>query len=211
MVAHITRIETAGPDSRARRIVFDDGSEPRLTAAAVLKQLPLETGMAVEPSDLNEQLLKIELPLAKDRVLRLLGYREHTRSELVAKLRHGGYPASVAEQVLDRFSEVELIDDSRFAHAWVRTRVAAGFGRMRIARELADKGVDPDIASAALAEELEGCDEVARARSALRGKRPADRKERERLIRKLVTKGFALRVALAALDAADDADLSDEA
>jgi len=211
MVAHITRIETAGPDSRARRIVFDDGSEPRLTAAAALKQFPLEVGMPIEPSDLDVQLLKIELPLAKDRVLRLLGYREHTRSELATKLRNGGYPSSVAQQVLDRFSEVELVDDNRFAHAWVRTRVAAGYGQTRIARELADKGVDPDVASAALAEELEGYDEVARARSALRGKRPADRKERERLIRKLVTKGFALRVALAALDAADDADLSDEA
>lgn len=211
MATRITRIETAGPDSRARRILFDDGSEPRLTAAAALKQLPLEVGMAFDPLDLDVQLLGIELPLAKDRVLRLLGYREHTRSELATKLRNGGYPASVAEQVLDRFSEVELIDDTRFAHAWVRTRASAGFGQMRIARELADKGVDPDIAAAALAEELEDCDEVARARSALRGKRPADRKERERLIRKLVTKGFALRVALAALDATDDGDASDEA
>ena len=204
MRAHIARIESAGPDLRARRIVFDNGSDPRLTSAAALKHVPLQEGMAVDLEALDDQLLAVELPLAKDRVLRLLGYREHTRQELKTKLYNGGYPASVATQVINRFSDIELIDDARFAHAWVRTRASAGYGRMRIARELADKGVADDIAAAALDEELYGTDEVARARAALRGKCPADKRERERLIRKLITRGFAFRDALAALDADDD-------
>jgi regulatory protein len=190
--------------------VFDDETEPRLTSAATLKQLPLQNGMALDPEELDAQLLTIEVPLAKDRVLRLLGYREHTRKELQTKLHKGGYPASVVKQVLDRFSEIDLVDDNRFAHAWVRTRAAAGFGRIRIARELVDKGVDPDVAGAALVEELEGSDEVVRARAILRGKLPSDRRERERLIRRLITRGFSFHVALSALDADDDSDLTDE-
>ena len=90
---------------------------------------------------------------------------------------------------------MELVDDRRFASAWARSRAAAGYGRRRILRELAEKGIDDDTALAAVEEELSG-DEAARAREALRGRVPRDHKDRERLIRRLVSRGFEVRVAL---------------
>ncbi len=107
--------------------------------------------------------------------------------------------------MVERFCEVELVDDRRFASAWVRSRSSACYGRRRIARELAEKGVADDVIASALDEELDG-DELTRAREALRGRRARDSKERERLVRRLVARGFEFRIAREAVDPAADSD-----
>ena len=200
MCPQIVRIEDAGPDRKARRLVFDDGSEPRLTSAAAVKSLGIVEGLSVGDSTLEASLAEVEFPLAKERALMLLGYRDRPRAELARKLRDAGYPAAVATQVVERFVDVELVDDERFAAAWVRTRAAAGYGARRIGQELTRKGIAPEVAAAAL-ESIAGSDEqLARARAALRGRVAADRKERDKLVRRLVGKGFSLQTAIQALD-----------
>ncbi|MDR3687523.1 MAG: regulatory protein RecX [Coriobacteriia bacterium] len=200
----IVRIEDAGPDRKARRLVFDDGSESRLTSAAAVKSLGIAEGLSVSGSILEASLAEVELPLAKERALMLLGYRDRSRAELARKLHDAGYPTAVSAQVVERFVEIELVDDERFAAAWVRTRAAAGYGARRIGQELAQKGIDPDTAAAAL-EPIAGSDEqLARARAVLRERVPADRKERDKFVRRLVTKGFSLQTAIQALETASD-------
>lgn len=198
MSATVERIESVGPDSRARRISFSDGSAPRTTSAAALKLLGLESGSEVEPLQLLEELAKHEPQLARDRALQLLGYRERSRQELYQRLRDNGYPDNVVAAVVARFCEVELVDDARFASAWVRSRISAGYGSRRIRRELAEKGVDDDLIAAAIEEEAVD-DELSRARASLRGSAARDSRERERLIRRLVSRGFELRVAVEAV------------
>jgi regulatory protein len=195
----IQRIESVGPDARARRLVFEDASEPRVTASAALKLLALEAGSAVDPHDLEVELAELEPRLARERALQLLGYRERSRTELRQRLLDNGYPRGVVDGVVERFCEVELVDDARFASAWVRTRVSAGYGRRRVARELAEKGIEGSLIESALDEEMVG-DELGRAKDSLRGRRARDPKERERLVRRLVSRGFELRVALEAVD-----------
>ena len=200
MCPQIVRIEDAGPDRKARRLVFDDGSEPRLTSAAVVKSLGIVEGLSVSESTLEASLAEVELPLAKERALMLLGYRDRSRAELARKLRDAGYPAPVAAQVVKRFVEIELVDDERFAAAWVRTRAAAGYGARRIDQELAQKGIAPEVASAALESVAASDEQLVRARAALRGRVAADRKERDKLVRRLVAKGFSVQTAIQALD-----------
>ncbi|MBI5231363.1 MAG: hypothetical protein HY876_04265, partial [Coriobacteriales bacterium] len=53
--------------------------------------------------------------------------------------------------------------------------------------------------------------EVARARAVLRGATPTDRKHRERLLRKLVGRGFSIGVALRAIAPIDPIDPIDPA
>jgi len=200
MCPQIVRIEDAGPDRKARRLVFDDGSEPRLTSAAVVKSLGIVEGLSVSESTLEASLAEVELPLAKERALMLLGYRDRSRAELARKLRDAGYPAPVAAQVVKRFVEIELVDDERFAAAWVRTRAAARYGARRIDQELAQKGIAPEVASAALESVAASDEQLVRARAALRGRVAADRKERDKLVRRLVAKGFSVQTAIQALD-----------
>lgn len=210
MCPTIERIENAGPGAKARRLVFDDGSEPRLTSAAAVKQLCLEAGVSMSRSALEETLAEIEFPLAKERALMLLGYRDHSIAELQRKLRDCGYSPSVARAVTDRMTEVELLDDERFSSAWTRSRVSAGYGPRRIRQELVRRGIDPELADAAIAESIDGEGEVARARSALRGRTAANRAERDKLVRRLVSRGFSLSVALAAIELESADQLSDQ-
>ena len=207
MTPRIVRIEDAGPDRKARRLVFDDDTDPRITAAAVVKALGLEVDAEMPRDALESALAEAESSLARERALRLLGYRERSVAELTRKLRDSGYGPDTIAPILSRFVELGLVDDERFAGMWVRSRAASGHGGRRIARELAEKGVPPEIAAAALQRDCPPDAQLARARESLRGRRAHDRKERERLVRKLVSRGFDLSTALQAVaDVATDSD-----
>jgi regulatory protein len=89
---------------------------------------------------------------ARDLCLRLLTVRARTRAELEGQLAKRGYPDDVSERVLDRLTQVGLIDDADFAEQWVQSRrVNAGKGKRALAAELRTKGVDNDVITAALA------------------------------------------------------------
>jgi regulatory protein len=85
--------------------------------------------------------------------LRLLTARARTRAELEGQLAKRGYPDDVSTTVLDRLTDVGLIDDTDFAEQWVRSRrINAGKGKRALAAELRTKGVDDEVITAALAD-----------------------------------------------------------
>ena len=84
--------------------------------------------------------------------LRLLTARARTRAELSGQLAKRGYPDDVSARVLDRLTQVGLVDDADFAEQWVQSRrVNARKGKRALAAELRTKGVDNDVITAALA------------------------------------------------------------
>ena len=84
--------------------------------------------------------------------LRLLTARARTRAELAGQLAKRGYPDDVSNRVLDRLSDVGLINDADFAEQLVRSRrLHAGKGKRALAAELRTKGVDDDVITATLA------------------------------------------------------------
>jgi len=88
---------------------------------------------------------------ARNLCLRLLTARARTRAELEGQLAKRGYPDDVSQRVLDRLTQVGLIDDADFAEQWVRSRRAnAGKGKRALAAELRTKGVNNDVITAAL-------------------------------------------------------------
>jgi regulatory protein len=85
--------------------------------------------------------------------LRLLTARARTRAELAAQLTKRGYPDDVSTRVLDRLTDVGLVDDRDFAEQWVRSRHAnAGKGKRALASELRTKGIDDETIVEALAD-----------------------------------------------------------
>lgn len=107
---------------------------------------------------------------AKNLCLRLLTARARTRAELEGQLSKKGYPDDVSARVLDRLTDVGLVDDADFAEQWVRSRrVNAGKGKRALAAELRTKGVDDDVISAALAG-IDAGAERERAEELVRGK-----------------------------------------
>ncbi|PWD50055.1 hypothetical protein C8046_04570 [Serinibacter arcticus] len=103
-------------------------------------------------------------------------------------------PPAVAETVLDRFTDVGLIDDAEYAAILVRTRhTERGQARRAIAQELTRKGIDAETAAEAL-DVIDRESEDAAAYDLVRRRAPASvglpREKRERrLVEMLARKG----------------------
>jgi regulatory protein len=101
--------------------------------------------MPNEPS--NEKLEQ----RAKNVLLFQLSRSMKTRYQLANILKKREIPEEIANAVLDRFTEAQLIDDAAFARAFVNSRIAiSGKSRSVISRELKQKGVSAEDAQEAL-------------------------------------------------------------
>ncbi len=147
--------------------------------------------------------------VARQICLRLLTAAPRTRAQLAAALQRSGVPDEAAEAVLDRFADVQLIDDGMFARAWVDSRHRGrGLARRALAAELRQRGVSTeDIRSAV--DQLDPQDEEATAgelverRLASTRNLPAPARIRRlmsMLARKGYPQGLAYRVVRAALE-----------
>lgn len=211
-------IETAGPDRRARRLLLSDGApDPvweRTTSAAVVKILALAAGpFDKDTVELESNLRTAENELSKERAYTLLAYRARSRFELRKRLVDDGYPPALASAVVERIAEMGYLDDRAFAESLVRMKMASGWGERKIRRALVEKGVDDLLVDEVCLEYLGADDEFERALQLVSGKPCVTRKERDRLLRRIVSRGFSPGVAYSVLRAvqSDDEDASDDA
>ena len=154
-------------------------------------------------------------------VLRKLTGSAKSRHQLADTLREREFDEDIITTVLDRMEEVQLIDDAQFARTWVRTRhELKGLGSAALRRELRDRGVEPQHIDEAL-EQLSAEDEEAAAAELIANKLrgvtlpvgdgPQERKERDKLTRRLVgmlarrghSPGAALKLVREALQPVD--------
>jgi len=107
---------------------------------------------------------------ARQVCLRLLTLAPRTRAQLADALRRRHIPDEAAEAVLDRFTEIGLIDDPAFARAWVESRHhGRGLSRRALSSELHRRGVaDEDVHEAT--ELVDDDQEAAMARQVIAGK-----------------------------------------
>lgn len=148
--------------------------------------------------------------VARRIVLRQLAMGPRTRRQLEDKLRDRGCDPAVAAGVLDRMSEVGLVDDEAFAEMFVRSRQETkGLAAVALRRELRDKGVADDVVDAAL-EEIDPEREKEQARALvsrrLRTMRGLDRDvQTRRLAAFLARKGYGSGVSFQVIrEALDD-------
>jgi regulatory protein len=108
--------------------------------------------------------------VARTILLDALTGQARSRQELRAKLAKKDVPDELAERLLDRFSEVGLVDDAAFARSWVESRQRSrGLARRALAQELRRKGVDNETAQTAL-DDLDPAQEEEAARQLVRKK-----------------------------------------
>nr|WP_326522474.1 regulatory protein RecX [Cellulomonas alba] len=108
--------------------------------------------------------------VARAIALRLLTGAPRSRAQLEEAMARRDVPEGVASAVLDRFTEVGLVDDAEYARMLVRTRHAErGLSRRALAVELRRKGIGDDLAAEAL-DEVDEDDEEATARRLVRRK-----------------------------------------
>lgn len=88
---------------------------------------------------------------ARGRALQALSRREHSARELEAKLTRAGLDEELASEIVDELGEVGWQSDARYAGLVARSRIAQGYGPLRIRAELSARGVEDGLIREALA------------------------------------------------------------
>lgn len=153
--------------------------------------------------------------VGRDLCLRALTGTPKTRQQLADLLADRGVPEDAAETVLDRLTEVGLIDDEAFAEAWVSSRQSGrGLARRALKAELRAKGVDDEVAATAVLA-VGDDDEQETARRLVERKLPSMRRldratATRRLMGMLARKGYGGGLAAGVIREALDADGADD-
>lgn len=129
----------------------------------------------------------------KKECLRLLTRREHSRKEIEQKLATKGFAAETVAPILDELAAKHWQNDTRYAENYARVRSQKGFGPVRIAYELQQKGIE----SAEIAQQMQSAsqnwlDQIALAcRNKYADPGALSPAERAKCIRFLLQRGFS--------------------
>ena len=137
-------------------------------------------------------------------IIFLLSRRDYSRFEIEQKYSKESDP-QILLKLLEDFAAKGYQSDSRFAGVLVRSKTEQGFGKLRILQDARRKGLAECLVQAAITEE--SIDWYANARMLLERKisHPIDfkdRKEVEKRLRYLVSRGFSYDEARYALESA---------
>ena len=126
------------------------------------------------------------------RAVRYLARFDRTAVQVERFLTSKGASRAQVKQVISRLSALRYVDDRAYAVRWVEATLARRpMGRERLKSELMAKGLDEQLAETAIVEGLDGMDEEAVARRALRLKgRTGGRSSRLRMVALLRQRGF---------------------
>jgi regulatory protein len=137
---------------------------------------------------------------AFERALEALAYRERTAAELGAWLAERGFePAQVADAV-ERLVAAGALDDEAFARRFAADkRELRGWGPERIRETLAERGLEPTLIDAAIAEDHP--EQLRRALDLLeqRGEPAVDEPSRARALGFLARRGYEAELAYEAV------------
>ena len=135
---------------------------------------------------------------------RLLKIRLRSQFEIEQKLKQKKYLSEEIEKAIEILKKDNLIDDKRFAYAWVHNReILSPRGKRLLALELRQKGIVPEIIDEVLF--FDDQYELELARQALKGKQRSyqnlDEFERKRkLLAFLSRRGFSYGIAKEAIE-----------
>jgi regulatory protein len=129
---------------------LEDGDPLEVTLEA-LELARLGVGDALDATK-RKNLLESDADVrVREAALTLISTRARTRRELRQRLRRKGFGAARIDACVERLEQKGLLDDAAVAAAFVRDRLRhRPRGRSRLTSELRGKGVDPEIAQAAV-------------------------------------------------------------
>ena len=138
----------------------------------------------------------------KIKMLKLLASRDYSVLTMRQKLEAAGFEQDAIEQAIEYGVKSKLLDDKRYAELYVSTKKSIGWGRQRIERELANKGVNCNIIPGYPECVFSSDDELKRAIELVRKHHTAAKNPRDSHYRYLISKGFSPAIAAKALKAA---------
>lgn len=142
----------------------------------------------------------IHLREARVAAMDYLARREHSCLELTQKLLRRGIDEDAAAATVERLRAENLVSDSRYSEAYVRSRVNKLFGPLRIRAELRQRGVDEASVESAMAEWGGNWQQLADQWAASRASTNLDRQQLARIYRSGTNRGFTHEQMMRALD-----------
>jgi regulatory protein len=162
----ITAIRAVG-QGRKRVLALSDGRE-LIADAETCRRLGIRAGDDWTSDDVLTKLqTKTSEAGTHDAALRLLGSRARSESDMRRRLVARGASAEEVDSELERLRSAGLVDDERFAQAWVEERQRrTPRGRRMLQHELRSKGIAAESVELA----TQGVDDRAAALALARGK-----------------------------------------
>lgn len=136
-----------------------------------------------------------EYERCKAKLLRLVSVSERCEHDVRVRLAREGFDGDTVDRVIEHALSLKLIDDERFAGMYVRSKLLSGWGRARIERELASRGIVLSLLPGYPEEFYGDEDEMERARAFAQNFHSSAKNKRDALYRKLLNKGFSIDVA----------------
>jgi len=168
-----------------------------LNKEVVLKH-HLHEGDELKESVIDDILLVEERTRAKQKALALLSYRARSAEELRKKLKEKDFSERTINRVIEDFLRVGLLDDTKFASAFVHSRMTQKpMGKRLLRQELFSKGIDEETVEKVIDEvygdrsELDVARELTRKRVKRYGGSEEERKKKKRKLSDfLLRRGF---------------------
>jgi len=134
---------------RQRVVTLSDGRELLFSDEACTRLL-VAVGMQATPELLKELELAERRVNAHDAALRLLAARARSEDEMRTRLAMRGFDPEAIESEIERLRGAGLLDDQKFAEAWVADRRhLSPRGKRMVRYELLGRGITPDAAEEA--------------------------------------------------------------
>jgi regulatory protein len=206
-MAVVTAIKRQGRVGSSRFNISLDGKYAFSLSDLDLSNSGLRVGQVVTPADVDEYTKTASQAKAYGLALRYIGLRLRSRRELVDYLVRKNFDMNEIETVVERLAQLNLINDMKFAEAWIADRMAIRpRSRIRLAQELAAKGVgreDIDLALSA----VEPDRELTSLKTMIeRKKRSSGYSDEKKLIAYLQRQGYRWSVIKEALNQMEGAD-----
>lgn len=182
------------------RLSDSEGEERWVVPAAVGKSMSLFYkdcgGRIGSRAELAYEVKRASLTAGKKRIESLLNRRDYSTKELLNKLRDDGFSSAVSAQLVDDAVASNLVNDARFAEVYVRSKCYAGWGKLRIERELSRKGIDARELPGWPESYFEDEDEKARAIELASRRRLTGKNDFQKIVRFLCGKGYPMNVSM---------------
>jgi len=154
--------------------------------------------------ELDEQQLKIYKKLSADDkayglALAYVARRMRSHWEIADYFRRKTYDAALGRQLLEKLEKLGLVDDEKFAEAWVRNRrLLKSVSKRRLQQELRQKHVADDVIERVLAAD-ETDEHIVLQELVIRKRRQPRYRDNIKLMRYLIGQGFSYDAVKAAL------------
>lgn len=145
-----------------------------------------------------------------EKLVDLVSRRDYSTAEMTTRLMREGYSRSRSESRVAHACELKIMSDERFAEYFIRAKVGAGWGPVRIERELSRRGIEASEVVGWPDAFFERDDVEGRARELLARKSVPEKNAYAKFVRFLVSRGYPTGVAkdaaLARIHGVDELD-----